>query len=336
MKVSHPGLKERAVVPRLTHLLRLTGEFGLYEHAHLDEPRVAHGYTTDDNARALVVLTRIGGDACRMIAPYRRFVLAAAGPDGFHNRLGPEGRWRDRIGSDDSQGRALWGLAHIAERDQEAADAIALWRSLTTRHPRANAYATLGMCELARRVPDYPQIEAALERFARALPRPVPDREWPWPEPRLTYGNARIPQALLEAGMVMDDAKMVADGLDLLAWLVEIESGDIGFSFTPVRGRGPGSHSPEFDQQPIEAWAMADACHSARAIDRAFETAFEDAVLWFLGRNDTGAILYERETGAGFDGLSRVGVNLNRGAESTLSALGVLASIDTPAEPTCE
>ncbi|MDF2731375.1 MAG: glycosyltransferase, partial [Acidimicrobiia bacterium] len=80
------------------------------------------------------------------------------------------------------------------------------------------------------------------------------------------------------------------------------------------------------DQQPIEAWAMADACLRAISVDEGslWDTGLAAAAAWFLGRNDTGALLYDHSTGAGYDGLEAAGVNLNRGAESTLSALGGL------------
>ena len=91
-------------------------------------------------------------------------------------------------------------------------------------------------------------------------------------------------------------------------------------------GRGPGESGPAFDQQPIEAWAMADACLRAAMVDGGtqWETGLTDAADWFLGRNDTGAVLYDGRTGAGYDGLEAKGVNENRGAESTLAALGAL------------
>ena len=315
--------------PRLDHLLTLTGPFGLYEHALLRRPRIGHGYTTDDNGRALVVLSRIGGDVMKLVAPYRRYVLAAFTPVGFRNRLSASGQWLDRVGSEDAQGRALWGLAHIASDDDEALGAISGWKSLRTLHPRANAYAVLAMCELARRHPDYPDLDRALEAFSSRLPRPNPQREWTWPEPRLTYDNARIPQALIEAGILIGDSTMLDDGLDLLEWLIATETGHRGFSFTPVGGRGPITSKPAFDQQPIEAWGMADACLSASRIDPRFAPAFTSAVEWFLGRNDTGTLMYEAETGACYDGLTWDGVNLNCGAESTLSALGALAAVQT-------
>ena len=149
-------------------------------------------------------------------------------------------------------------------------------------------------------------------------------REWPWPEPRLTYDNARLPQALILAGEALGDPGMTEHGLSLLEWLIDTERGRHGFSFTPAGGRGPGEFGPAFDQQPIEAWAMADAGLAAAAVDPGgpWLEAVDDAAAWFLGRNDVGVALYDRSTGGGFDGLEAAGVDRNRGAESTLAALG--------------
>ena len=117
------------------------------------------------------------------------------------------------------------------------------------------------------------------------------------------------------------------DALVLLDWLVNEESGENGFSFVPVGGRGPGGSKPAFDQQPIEAWAMADACVRAFAYTR--EVRWADAVRraarWFVGDNDVGVAMFDPSTGGGFDGLGRHGANRNQGAESTLAFVGTMA-----------
>jgi hypothetical protein len=149
----------------------------------------------------------------------------------------------------------------------------------------------------------------------------------------LTYANARIPEGMIAVATALGDPALGGDGLDLLDWLVETETGTAGFSFTPVGGRGSGDPKPAFDQQPIEAWAMADACALAAAVtgDAVWEERRLRAVAWFLGENDRGAMLYDETTGGGFDGLTAEGPNLNRGAESTLAALAALLPTDGPA-----
>jgi len=98
---------------------------------------------------------------------------------------------------------------------------------------------------------------------ADLLPDAALDPAWPWPEPRLSYANALIPEARLAVAVARCDREGATNAVSLLDWLVRAESRERRFSFTPVAGRGPGEPKPAFDQQPIEAWAMADACARA-------------------------------------------------------------------------
>jgi len=127
----------------------------------------------------------------------------------------------------------------------------------------------------------------------------------------------------------LDNQKLVDEGLLLLEWLVETEIGEQGFSFTPVAGRSVSHRKPSYDQQPLEAWAMADACARAAEVtgDSGWLVPAGVAVSWFLGENDQRMAMYDFETGACCDGLTAEGVNLNQGAESTLSALGALLAL---------
>lgn len=311
---------------RYDHLHDLTGPYGVFEHAHYRSPRLGDGYTTDDNARVLVVLANATQPAEEMLVKKaKNFVLEARGEHGWRNRRTASGIWSNSLGSDDSMGRALWGLGYFAGSDPAVDAAIRDLVHLETDHPRAKAYAVLGIVEALDEMPD---LEAALVRLSDELPRPRQGR-WSWPAATLTYANARIPQALIESGKALEDCERVDAGLELLEWLIGTERGNDGFSFTPVGGRGPTDTGPRFDQQPIEAWAMVDASRAATSVDtgRIWVDALVDAGLWFLGKNDAGVPLYEEATGAGFDGLTAKGVNRNRGAESTLAALSALDTL---------
>jgi hypothetical protein len=313
------------------HLRRITGEHGLFEHALRDEPRLSHGYTTDDNARALVVAARAGEGALRPldVEPYLGFVLAGEVAGGWHNRMTESGEWSDLRGPDDTHGRAIWGLGEmvaagwVTESIRDALMAGIL--AFDSTYPRAVAYAVFGSVAALESGVLVELNQEFLADASRRLPRPK-EGPWTWPEARLTYDNARLPEALIRAGSARVDPVMTEDGMRMLSWLIKCETHDRHFSFTPVAGRGEGEHGPAFDQQPLEAWAMADACYAALRVDphRGWHDALVRANDWFLGENDTGVALYDEETGAGFDGLERDGVNDNRGAESTLAALGTL------------
>lgn len=324
---------------RFDHLRALTGPHGLYEHARHDAPRQHHGYTTDDNARALVVMARsapLTEADQELFHRYLEFVASGRVPGGWHNRMSDRGVWLDRRGADDAHGRAMWGLGEAfrvldAGDRQGVLETFVAGLDLETPSPRANSYAVLGavaaLAALGEAAP--PAVEPALRKFISRVPGPARG-SWRWPEARLAYANARMPEALLAAGEALGDGAVVASGVELLGWLVALERGEAGFSFTPVGGRGPDDTKPAFDQQPIEAWAMADACARAAWLtgDESWRPLVEDAAEWFLGRNDAGLALYDADTGAGFDGLHRNTVNRNRGAESTLAALGALQTLE--------
>lgn len=329
------GSRTGPPTPVFGHLERLTDAGGLWEHARGSTPRVEHGFCTDDNARALIVVSRQPDPSDRvadLAINYLTFVLEARTVSGgFHNRRSADGDWVDEVGGDDSQGRALWGLATVARSGHEpwmrraAADAFAAGTSFDSPHLRANAYAALGAAEMLTADPGDPGATELLERTSGVI-ADAARRRIPWPEARLTYDNARLPQALLAAGATLGRPRLTSTGIRLLEWLVGVETNGGHFSFTPSTGWAIGGPRPGFDQQPIEAWAMADACHLAWLVtgDGAWKVRALMAAHWLMGGNDTGMVLYDEATGATSDGLMEDTINGNRGAESTLAGIGVL------------
>jgi hypothetical protein len=317
----------------LTHLASMTDGLGLFEHADRAAPRPEHGYCLDDVARGLIVVVR--GDvaaphtAASLLSTYLRFTEAAVGVTGrAHNRLNRMGAWTDEPGLGDWWGRAVHALGVVAATAADPAHRrrarVAFDRAAQRRSPhlRATALAMLGAAEVLADDPGSESARMLLVDGAAAIPE-AHDAQWPWPEPRLGYGNAAIAEALLAAGTALEDPRLSDRGLTALAFLVRTETRDGHLSVTGVGGRGPGEHEPQFDQQPIEVAAIADAC--ARAHRSGSGPEWEHVVrmcwAWFLGDNDTGVMMIDPETGAGFDGLEPDGRNENRGAESTLAAL---------------
>ncbi|HKX75165.1 MAG TPA: glycosyltransferase [Acidimicrobiia bacterium] len=317
------------------HLKALGGSGGLFEHAERNRPLLQHGYCLDDNGRALVVIARAASCGIEFPPELRDRCLdfvTSARRRNWRFRRGWDGSWKS-MKSDDAVGRALWGLgAATAEWPEPGGKQRAratLGESLGFTSPfwHPPAYTLLGLHAAHQADPDGPW-EAAAARLSSLLPRPQTGL-WMWPEPRLRYDNARLPEAMLAAGELLDDSRLMAEGVRLLEWLVETETVEGHFSFTPAGGRGPGGAQPAYDQQPLEAWAMADACLRAAAItgDRSWLSVAGTAVSWFMGNNDQGVPLYDPHTGGCYDGLTSSGVNLNQGAESTLSALGALLGL---------
>jgi hypothetical protein len=321
--------------PSLAHVARLTDETGILEHALGTVPRRGHGWCTDDQGRALALVSRVCDDplAARLAETYLAFLLHAhQGAGVFRLRMGYDRSWDAAVHSDDADARAIFGLAvaaaggpeHLRWGAREILEEALAFRSV---HPRAMAHAAVGAAELVAAGLDLPAARSLLEAARSALPRPRPeDRGWAWPAPRLTYANALLPEGLIAVGEALGDREALRDGLASLRWLVRNETFGDRLSLTPVGGRGPGDIRPGFDQQPIEAASMAEAC--ARAFEATRDPAWleplELAAAWCLGRNDIGVPLLDQDTGGGFDGLTPQGVNRNEGAESTLSVVAVL------------
>jgi hypothetical protein len=327
--------------PPFEHLLRLSDETGVFEHARGAVPRRQYGYCTDDVARALVVISRQPSPSAEVERLGERclafLVHAQAGDGASHNRLSYDRRWEDQPSLGDWWGRSLWGSGTAAARGRSArlrADALAHFEAgagCRSPAPRAMAFAALGAAEVLTLRSDHPGARDLLKAAGAALTGSNPDPtgcgpDWPWPEPRLAYANASWAEALLAAGQGLEDDHLVEEGLRLLDWLLEVETTGDHLSLSPVGGWAPGEPRPGFDQQPIEAAALADACARAYLLtggDR-FVAGVNRAVAWFNGANDTQVPMYDRQTGGGYDGLERDGRNDNQGAESTIALISTL------------
>jgi hypothetical protein len=188
------------------------------------------------------------------------------------------------------------------------------------------AFAALGAAEVLAVDPHHYGARALLADAVTAIGPLGSDAGWPWPEPRLAYANAVLPEALIAAGDLLARPDVLADGLTLLRWLLGRETLGGHLSATPAGGAGPDDRAPEYDQQPIEVAAMADACARALVVtgDASWVDGIELATRWFAGDNDAGAVMWDPLTGGGFDGLEASGPNLNEGAESTLALISTL------------
>jgi hypothetical protein len=322
--------------PTFDHLLHLTDDRGTFEHAEHDEARIEHGYCTDDMARVLVVATRQPNAApsVRRLAEIGlRFLSDAQDMDGaYRNRMDHRGRWEDHPTLDDCWGRSLWALGTAAAHSEvgwvRQAATAQFERSARRRSawPRAMAYATLGAAELLVAAPHNRAARDLITAAADAMPQPSGDDTWPWPDARLAYANAVLPEAMIAAGSTLGRAGLLEHGLDLLAWLLDHETSGDHLSVTPAGGAAAGDVRPGFDQQPIEVAALADACARAAMAtdDRRWADGIAATVAWFEGENDAHQVMWDPVTGGGFDGLHADGVNRNQGSESTLAVLSTL------------
>jgi glycosyltransferase involved in cell wall biosynthesis len=333
---------------KLDHLHRLTDETGMLQHALFTVPNFREGYTTDDNARALMVsalLEALGSsEAPELTSRYLAFILYAfnAETGRFRNFMNYSRRWIEESGSDDSHGRALWALGTLLGRSNTPAlhsmagrlFEQALPAILDTTSPRAWAFALIGIHEYLQRFAGDRRAGQVREELAgRLLTLYQSNRidEWHWFEPGLTYCNAALPHALLMCGQSIPNNAMTEAGLESLNWLTTLQRSQAGH-FVPIGSNGfyeRGGARARFDQQPVEAQAMVSACLTAYRLtgDKCWQVEARSAFDWFLGRNDLNLPIYDPTTGGCRDGLHPDRPNENQGAESTLAFLHALLEL---------
>ena len=315
------------------HLVSLSEPLGTFEHAEFARPRREHGYCTDDVARVLLVTVREPDAPNELRELARRslnFLRSAQARDGtVRNRRGANGVFIGSSSNCDWWGRTQWALGTAAARASDESlrrDALTHFTvgcQVESPWPRANAFAVLGAAEVLRTSPNHEGATSLITQALRVIDRPVISAEWSWPEPRLTYANAVLAEALLAAGDVFETPLLVEQGLEQLSWLLTRWSAMGHLSVVAAGGDEAATHVVAFDQQPIEVAALGEACARALALtgDQRWRVGLDLATRWFCGENDGGVVMFDSVTGGGYDGLTASGANLNQGAESTLAML---------------
>jgi glycosyltransferase involved in cell wall biosynthesis len=340
---------DRLPAIKLDHLYRMTDHTGMVEHAVFVVPNYPEGYSTDDNARALIVTTlleEIGihapANSADLASRYLAFLWHAYDPatKRFRNSLTYECQWHETEHSEDSHGRALWSLGTVLGRSKNAGlrgaagrmFELAVPTAVEFKSPRACAFALLGVQEYLDSFPGDRAALSASDALANRLLssyRAHRTEDWKWFENGLSYSNARLPQALMRAGVRAGNEEMISAGLEALDWLVTLQRCEVKGHFVPIGSQGFYSKTTEkarFDQQPVEACAAVSACLEAyRATGKGrWRKEAWSAFNWFLGDNDLQIALYDPATGGCRDGLHPDRANENQGAESTLSFLMAL------------
>ncbi len=341
---------EHLPVLNTAHLSTMTDDTGMLQHAIFSVPNTREGYTSDDNARALIVSTLLdksvghehSEDHVNLSRRYLAFLWLAFHSDTgrFRNFLGYDRKWLEDVGSEDSHGRALWALGSVLGQSHNAGLRGAAGRLfeaavpavLTFSSPRAWAFGVLGLQAYLDWFPGDRAIQGIRNTLANRLLdlyQRSHSETWHWFEKSLSYSNARLPQALILAGGRSNNERMIAAGIESLEWLVAAQHCGDKETFVPIGSSGcftEGAEKPRFDQQPVEACATISACLEAyRLIDEVrWSEEAQCAFRWFLGKNDLQVPLYDATTGGCKDGLHPDRVNENQGAESTLSFLMAL------------
>lgn len=349
-KISQLESKELSLIelpePPLEHLKRLTDDTGLFQHSKLTIPDRNHGYCTDDNARAVVVLSKYLGqysdaDAQRLFEIYLSFIMHAQTEDGYvKNFMSYDRKWVNGEPDHDAIGRTLWGFGSVIANPpspwhlsmiKECFDRSI--KHIPQASPRVMAYAILGMANYLKQFPGASEIKrmmiAASERLIK-LYNIQSNPQWQWFEPVLAYDNAVLSTALFISTNFGGGQKHLEIALKTCDFLTENTFNGEHFSFVGCKGwYRDGSKKAQFDQQPIEAAGavlLFNAAFEATG-DKKYLRLQRKAFDWFLGENDLHIPLYNFRSKGCFDGLEPTGVNLNQGAESLLSFLIALLTV---------
>ncbi len=327
----------------LRHLRILTDDTGVFQHCRYATPDRTQGYTVDDNAGALIASAMYWDQthdesAMELLHTYLSFLAHALDPETgrLRNYMDYSRRWEEVAASEDSHGRVLWGLGvAVALCPHESMIALAtdLFNTALRRaegfvSPRAWAFTLVGIHAYLRRFGGDTEVrryrsmlgEKLLEHFTAHT-----SDDWPWCEDVVTYANAKLPHALLMCGKWMQRGDMIDVGKRALSWLLEVQTNDEGMlSIIGTNGwMVRGGDKAGFDQQPIEAQSLIEACLEAYHVTREEHWIAQawKAFLWFLGDNDLRTPLYDFTTGGCRDGLHADRVNENQGSQSTLAWL---------------
>ncbi len=338
------GQKELPPI-KLTHLAKLTDNFGVIQFAKLTEPDISSGYTLDDNARALIVATlhykKFGtSSSLKLASIYLNFLFLVVRSDGyFDNYVDPHRAidvTRNRLeSSEDPSSRGLYALAwvsttkQIPKRIRHRAHSFfeeSFRKNVAFSSPRAVAFYIKALSLLLSKWKE-PKTLAALTYHCEqlmALYEKTHSPDWEWFEPYLTYSNAILPEALLLGYKITGVKRYLEVSRKTLNFLIRHTFKDD--IYIPIGQSGwfsKGGTRQYFDQQPEDVAATIEALITMFQITnrKRYKKLAHKAFNWFLGDNVLGQVVYDRATGGCYDGVGEKFINLNQGAESTISYL---------------
>jgi hypothetical protein len=330
----------------LDYLISITDENGVIQHSKYATPNRREGYTTDDNARALIFCSKHNkfkrnSETVKLADIYLGFLYHMQKKDGkLHNFLGYDRRFLDNVGSDDCLGRTLWACGHVINSNLSKEKKLiakeifdkALPHSIISISPRAKAFTILGLSQYQR---SFPKDEALLENITvlseqlLKLYEKESSFEWSWFETKITYCNARLPEALFEAYKHIKNENYIQVAKQSFNFITKIQMKNN--IFTPIGNNGwykKGGSMAIYDQQSVEASCMTETALTAfqSTHNNNFVKLAQEIFAWFLGKNNKKVQVYNPNTGGCYDGITSEGLNLNQGAEATITYL--LARLD--------
>jgi glycosyltransferase involved in cell wall biosynthesis len=337
------ALRYRIPPINLQQLTNLTTDFGLLQFSHHAVPDHDSGYTVDDNARALIAicehysLFRGQGDL-ELASTYLRYLEHCLLPDGqllnYVDRARQFSLQNFHENLNDSTGRAIWALGYVCSLSAILPDFFILKAQallekvlpalLHIHSTRAMAFAIKGLY-----LENNPQHLWVLETLAirlRQMYLHEQSADWIWFEPYLTYGNSVLPEAMLCAHLRLEQAEYKTIAVQSFDFL--LSKLFIGETFRAISNQGwlqrnRVEAAVQGGEQPIDVayTIMALVFFDKHVGGPGYLEQANIAFAWFLGNNHLQKIMYNPVTGGCYDGLEAHDVNINQGAESTVSYL---------------
>jgi len=330
---------------KLEYMAKLTNSFGILQFAELTEPNPKFGYTLDDNARALIAVCRYhkkikDAESLKLARIYLEFISHAYKQTGLNNYINYDQTFNEELNKkenlEDSHSRSLQALAEVAAADNlpadikvKASELFALGRRKITKpltSPRAVSYYIIALCHWHDKT-YLKEIREEINYYSEYLIKLYHANEtenWQWFEDMLAYSNGIMPEALLFAYRITGNQKNFNIAKTTLDFLISHSFKDtICIPIGQKKWFKKGSDRTYFDQQPEEVSSLVSALCTIHSITKDYhyyELMFL-AFNWFLGNNLLGQIIYDQETGGCYDGIQEKNINLNQGAESTISYL---------------
>lgn len=329
----------------LAHVERLTTAFGMVQFSKGGIPDPTSGYTLDDNARAAIVVClrfALTGEArdLELLATYLKMMARCQKPDGgfinYFTEAGEPHACNDVENLEDANGRAVWALGTILAHQsilpiEIVSEAKQMFRECwgwvgDVRSPRAVAYLLKGLTQAYEADPTE-KLRAPIRQMAEYLASrfdDASDGEWQWFEHSLTYANGVFPEAMLAAYLCTGTERYRAIAEIALRFLLKHTIS--GTFMRTVSNNGWFHRGKERNDHGEQSIDVASAVEALTLFDIAFpEAGYREprdvAMSWYTGNNHLRQIMYDPASGGCYDGLEQHHVNINQGAESTVSYL---------------
>ena len=332
-------------VINLNHLKKMTTNTGIIQFSKINQPDIRSGYTLDDNARALVVTCmyfELTGNekSIQDIRKYLTFIKSCMQPAGdFLNYVDKDNKFTDQnkaANLDDANGRAVWALGYLLSltnllpgdviSEAKAIIEKSMHRIETVHSPRAMAFAVKGIYYYLSTA-NSPENLLHLKTFADRLVQMYKhesNEKWEWFEGYLTYANSILPEAMLYAWLKTRKTVYKKIAISSFNFLLSQIFNENGIEVISNKGwLQKGQKAGHFGEQPIDVAYTVMTLSKFYDVfnDENYRQKMETAFNWFLGSNRLHQIIYNPCTGGCYDGLEETHVNLNQGAESTVSYL---------------